>query len=188
MGKKAEAHDPEERWQSLIEQYGRYLRCVITRLCPRTLGLRFDDIEQEARIRLWQALRKDRVIDDPASYLYRIAASSTIDAVRRVKAYREKPLESDFNEDPLLADMAADGPGVERSTDRKILLEKVQDSMQGLPADRRRIVRLHLQGFTSQEIADLHGWTEAKARNLVYRSLRDLRADLRARGIEYEGD
>ena len=32
---------------------------------------------------------------------------------------------------------------------------------------------------------DVHYWTEAKARNLVYRGLKDLRQSLRARGVEY---
>jgi len=32
------------------------------------------------------------------------------------------------------------------------------------------------------------GWSEPKARNLLYRGLSDLRAQLRAEGIEYEID
>lgn len=32
------------------------------------------------------------------------------------------------------------------------------------------------------------GWTEPKARNLIYRGLEDLRETLRAEGIEYEID
>jgi RNA polymerase sigma factor (sigma-70 family) len=188
MGRKAEAHNPDERWRSLIDQYGRYLRCVITRLCPRTLGLRFDDIEQEARLRLWKAVRDERPIDDPAAYLYRIAATTTIDAIRRVKAYREEPLDPDGEVEAIAAEVAAAGSCVERSTERRILLQKVEQAMGRLSGQRRRLLGLHLQGFTSQEIADLHGWTEPKARNLVYRSLRELRQDLRAQGIDYEGD
>jgi RNA polymerase sigma factor (sigma-70 family) len=181
---------PDERWRSLIEQYGRYLRHVIVRHCPRDLGLSFDDIEQEARLRLWKALRDERKIDDPASYLYRIAATATIDAIRRVKARREEPLEPAGDEEGAfgevqIADAKAD---LEPSASRALLLGRVQEVLGQFPPERRRLIGLHLQGFTSQEIADLHGWTEPKARNLVSRALRDLRENLRALGIEYEGD
>ena len=42
--------------------------------------------------------------------------------------------------------------------------------------------------MSSQEIADLLGWSEAKARNLVYRGLSELRKYLREEGIEYEAE
>jgi DNA-directed RNA polymerase specialized sigma24 family protein len=60
--------------------------------------------------------------------------------------------------------------------------------VRGFPPDRSGVLRLHVQGFTTQEIADLHAWTEPKARNVVYRTLGELRDRLRALGIEYEGD
>jgi RNA polymerase sigma-70 factor (ECF subfamily) len=177
----------DERWRALIEQYGRYLRRVVTRLCPRDLGLSFDDVEQEARLRLWKALRDERKIDDPASYLYRIAATATIDAIRRVRARREEPLEDPDQEgaNAMLADTA---PSLERSADRSLLLQRIEQALEGVPPDRRRLLRLHLQGFTTQEIADLHGFSEPKVRNLVYRTLADLRERLRGLGIQYEGD
>ena len=40
--------------------------------------------------------------------------------------------------------------------------------------------------MTTREIADLSGWTEPKARNLVYRGLSVVRAHLRAGGLEFE--
>jgi DNA-directed RNA polymerase specialized sigma24 family protein len=55
-----------------------------------------------------------------------------------------------------------------------------------LSEDRSRAVRLYLEGMTSQEIADLAGWTEPRARNLTYRGLKDLRDLLGAEGIECE--
>lgn len=180
--------EADERWRALIDEYGRYLRRVVTRLCPANLGLNFDDVEQEARVRLWKALRDERKIDDPASYLYRIAATATIDAVRRVRARREDPLEDGTDEAPRAEGLAHPGPSLERSTGRSLLLQRIERVLEGVPPDRRRLLRLHLEGFTTQEIADLNGWTEPKARNLVYRTLGDLRDKLRAAGIQYEGD
>ena len=184
----ASNHAADERWRALIDQYGRYLRRIVTRLCPRNLGLNFDDVEQEARLRLWKALRDERKIDDPASYLYRIAATATIDAVRRVRARREEPLEDESEAAPRAAVLVHPGPSLERSTGRSLLLQRIEQVLSGVSDERRRLLGLHVQGFTTQEIADLNGWTEPKARNLLYRTLADVREKLRAQGIQYEGD
>jgi RNA polymerase sigma-70 factor (ECF subfamily) len=180
----------EERWRALVEEYGRFLRRTIIRLCPRYLGLDFDDIEQEARLRLWQALRNEREITNPASYLYRIAATATIDAIRRVKARREEPLEApregdSLPEEPL--DVASATHTVE-DTERRHLLHQIEGALCRLSESRRRAVGFHLQGYTTAEIGALLDWSEPKARNLVYRGLAELRERLREAGIDYEGD
>jgi RNA polymerase sigma-70 factor (ECF subfamily) len=159
----------------------------VTRLCPRNLGVSLDEVEQEARVRLWKALRDERKIDDPASYLYRIASTATIDAIRRVRARREEPLERP-GEEEAMGQLADTGPSPERSADRGLLLQRIEQVVGAFPPERGRLLSLHLQGFTTQEIADLHGWTEAKARNLVYRTLGELRDRLRELGIRYESD
>lgn len=52
-----------------------------------------------------------------------------------------------------------------------------------LPAARQAVVRLHLQGYHRDEIAEVLGWSEARTRNLLYRGLDDLRALLAKRCI-----
>jgi RNA polymerase sigma-70 factor (ECF subfamily) len=54
--------------------------------------LEFSDIEQEARLRIWRALDSEREIRDPTSYIYRVTATTTIDAICRVEARREEQL------------------------------------------------------------------------------------------------
>lgn len=68
----------------------------------------------------------------------------------------------------------------DRVAARSEVLTKVKSA---LALNRRRAVGLHLQGFTSHEIGDLLGWTEAKARNLTHRGLRDLRTRLKGLGV-----
>src|SRR5262249_14441852 len=77
--------DVDARLNQLLAKYRSFLRSTILRFCPSVLGVTVDEIEQEALIRLWRALAQERAILDPASYLYRIAATAAIDAVRRVR-------------------------------------------------------------------------------------------------------
>lgn len=183
----------ETRFNAIVEEYGGLLRQTIVQTCPKDLGLQFDDVEQEARLRLWRALQSEREINDLASYIYKIAVTTTLDAIRRVKAKREEQLrldeeiEEERQGEPLhLTANPQSSP--ELQTQRQQLVGKVKDIMARLPDNRRRAVGLYLEGMTSQEVADLMDWTEPKARNLIYRGLNDVREQLRAEGIEYEID
>jgi RNA polymerase sigma-70 factor, ECF subfamily len=178
----------DKRFAAVALEYGRLLRDAIVRTCPRHLGLQFDDLEQEARIRLWKALRSEREVRDLASYIYRVAATTTIDAIRRLKARREQQLDPagpEGSEGSLPAREAADA---ERELDRRLLLDRVERVLGDLDVRRSRVVRLHLQGFTTTEMGGLLGCTEPSARNLLHRGLKELRERLREEGITYAGD
>ena len=181
----------EAQVEEIIRKYGPYLRAVVARQCPTYMGLQIEDIEQEARMRIWRALKSEREIRNPASYIHRIAVTATIDAVRRVKARHEEQLrttEDDQDEHGHLAIAADPSQGPDREAERTLLRAKVAAALDALGDNRRRAVQLHLEGMTTAEIGTLLGWSEAKARNLVYRGLADLRESLRAEGIDYETD
>src|SRR6185436_10430851 len=93
MVKRFPTVELEERLYLVVEEFGVLLRRAIVRFCPRDKGLQFDDIEQEARMRLWRALQDEREVTNYASYLYRIAATATIDALRRIQARHEEQLD-----------------------------------------------------------------------------------------------
>jgi RNA polymerase sigma factor (sigma-70 family) len=185
-----------EPLDALLAKYGDLLRNSIAQVCPKHLGLQFDDIEQEARVRLWRALQAETKIENPASYLYKVAWTATLDAVRRVNARREEQLL--LSEDRPADESARAGPNHEVVSDngrspetlaeRRLLLRRVEAVLERLPEDRRRAVGLHLRGFTPPEIAQLLSWSESRARSLVYRGLSDLRGKLAAEGIEYEAE
>lgn len=194
MSETRDAPETTRPLDSLLEQYGHLLRNAIAQVCPKNLGLHFDDIEQDARLRLWKALQAETEIASPASYLYKIAVTATLDAVRRVTARREEQLRlsedisAEKTEDPgPVHDLAADEDhSPERRARRRLLLKKVEAALQKLSEDQRRAVGLHLRGFKPGEIARLLSWSEPKARSHVYRGLADLRERLAAEGIEYE--
>lgn len=181
-------------FESLLAKYAGFLRSVIAGACPPALGIQTSDIEQDARLRLWRALHRERQFAEPAAYIYRIAVTSTLDAVRRVVARREEQLaepEHDFGEPgreaPRFEAMSTDPMHApDAIAERRQVMVHLFDALAALAENRRRAVELHLQGLSLAEIAALLGWTESKARNLVYRGLADLRAELRERGIDYD--
>ena len=176
----------EAKFDRIIESYGKFLRRAIQRVCPKDLGIQFDDIEQEARLKLWTALKSEREIENMSSYLYRIAATTTIDAMRRVRTRREDQF-IDPGSDQAAASwpVAEDpGPSPEESALANEQLAKVKISLAKLSSNRRIVVSLHLRGLTNLEVAKALGWSEPKARNLIYRGLNDLRELLRESGID----
>lgn len=190
MVKRFPTVDLEERFNLVVEEFGVLLRRAIVRFCPRDKGLQFDDIEQEARLRLWRALQSEREVTNYASYLYRIAATATIDALRRVQARHEEQLEilidqrTDDGDLMLAPAPVKDSP--ERLAESREAVDKVMSAVAKLPDAQRRAVGMYLQGMNSQDVADLMGWSEPKSRNLVYRGLKELRKSLREEGIDYE--
>jgi RNA polymerase sigma factor (sigma-70 family) len=182
------AIEVESRFNNILAEYGKLLRHAIASQCSRNIGLDFDDLMQEARLRLWRAVSSERDIHDLPSYLYRIAATVTIDAVRSVKARREEQMNIEPGGEPkyVRSQLIDAYASPETIAERQRLKGILRVALARLPENRRRAVGLHLQGFTTTEIGQLMQWSEPKARNLVYRGLDDLRSQLRAQGFEYE--
>ena len=180
----------EQRLAELLDDYGSWLKQTVRRLCPRDMGISPDDVEQEVRVRLWKSLESGRIPEHPPSYLYRIATTVTIDAMRSVRSRRRHLVSPDASDDngdsegPLERHEAPE-PSPESQTQRRQLLAQARRLIDELPDNRRRAVGLYLQGFKIQEIADLAGWTEPKARNLLYRGLATLRERLAEEGLDH---
>lgn len=175
----------EERLQRLLEEYGHVLRRAIARAASGLPDPEVDDVEQEARLRVWRALRREVELERPASYLYRVARTATLDALRRLRARREDSLQDRDPEGvgPAAVEAGATGlaappPSPETTASHRQQVARVRSAVQALPDNRRRAVGLYLQGFNAREIGDLLGWTEPKARNLLYRGLADVRRAL----------
>lgn len=177
----------DARLQELLSRYGDLLRRTIAKVCPQTMGLSVEEIEQDARVRLWSALKSERDIVHPVSYVYKVGVSAALRAIRRAKARREDQLQDDGIGDGVSAEAFRTRPDASPETlaERRQWVRKIDLAMSKLAENRRRAARLHLRGLTTQEIADSLGWSEPKARNLVHRGLKDLRTRLRLEGVDY---
>lgn len=179
-------HNLDVHFYSLLEEYGHVLRRAIALTAPGG-GVDVEDVEQEARVRIWKALSRQRELARPASFFYRVAVTATIDALRRLRARREESLEASRpgrsgsgSRASRLERVHDPAASPEAAASRRQELDRVGRAVGRLPDNRRRAVGLHLQGFNTREIADLLGWSEAKARNLLYRGLKTVRSDLAA--------
>lgn len=171
--------------ERLLEEHGGWIRRTVTRTCPRSLNVHADEIEQDVRLRLWKVLQRESNLRHPTSYLHRVIATATIDAIRRAKVRREEPLitRSEDPSHPRAIDPMTPQPDPEHAASGVQIGRIIQRSIETLQENRRTAVKLYLQGFTYTEVAELLQWTEAKARNLVSRGMQNLREQLESEGV-----
>jgi RNA polymerase sigma-70 factor (ECF subfamily) len=148
-------------------------------------GADVDEVFQEVRIRLWRALeRGERIAGVPASYVYRTAASAALDIIRRRRSRTEEPLEHG-GAGERAGPVARSDPESDLAGNETVAV--VRRAVEGLIESRRPVVRMHLAGYTLDEIAATLGWSNAKTRNLLYRGMDDLRAVLLELGLRPGG-
>ena len=158
----------------------RVLTRAVNRVCPAWLAARREDLVQAALIRVIEARRSsEQNPTPPASYLWKVAYSATVDEIRRVRRSREDPLQE--------AGVHGDEPESPSDPHRdQAMREKgraIRGCLQRLQERRRLVVGLHLAGHTLAETEQYTGWNAKKVRNLLYRGLSDLRLCLTRLGV-----
>jgi len=173
------AADTSAAIEQVVERFSALIRQSAGRhgLAPHEQ----DATVQEVRIRLWKALGTgENIRSTPASYVYRTTVSAVVDYIRRRRAKREETLETTLVGEPP-ARRSDEADARVRASDVESAVERALGT---LPGPRQAVVRLHLAGYDRFEIADLLGWTEAKTRNHLYRSLEIMRIQLAREGLD----
>jgi RNA polymerase sigma factor (sigma-70 family) len=169
--------------ESLVARFRTLVRSVGARRGLSDADI--DDVVQEVRIRLWRAGIAGKPLEElGSSYVYRAAMSAALDVLRRQRARGADVTDA---LDDRVAHLPATGRGPLAEVEGSELGRQIAAAVDALPAPRRAVVRMYLNGYERDEIADLLGWTEAKTRNLLYRGLEQLRQGLAAMGITGEG-
>jgi RNA polymerase sigma factor (sigma-70 family) len=169
--------------EGVVARYEKLLRFVALRN-----GVSASDVlevVQEVRVRLWKARPAGETIAGlGVSYIYRTAMSAALEVVRRHRTVHG-PVESGGGIDEGLdrEPAVAEASGPEQMLDRSDLAQTVAQEVGALADARRVAVQLYLVGYSRDEIAGTLGWSQAKARNLIYRGLAELRTALGRRGI-----
>jgi RNA polymerase sigma-70 factor (ECF subfamily) len=139
-----------------------------------------DEVFQDVRVRLWKSRRtSESILSTPGSYLYRTAVSAALSLIARRRGAPGVVV----NLDPeALVETLTPGDGRLRVA-RAELRDQLEQALSSLVPSRRPVVRMYLAGYNHEEIAAVLGWTEAKARNLLYRGLEELRRQLTLAGV-----
>lgn len=179
---------------SALDRVSSELEATVGRFAAlvRRVGLKhrlpeadLEDVLQEVRIRLWRARSRpesEKAQQISASYVYRVAVSAAVDLLRRRRARgAELTVALDETEEPL-----AEHSDPARSVEESELSAQVARAIEAITPSRRPVVRMYLSGYSSEEVAKVMGWSEAKTRNLLYRGLADLREQLRDMGVTGE--
>ena len=161
----------DRRFEQLLQDHSRLMSAAIRRVCGRRYGGLIADVEQEVYLALWKRLDGGNEITYPVSYLYKMALTTALAAVRKID--RETHLTSDDPAPP--ATTAGRGFGNLLPVERSRLLHQV---LERLDAEHSRAVRAYLAGFNHKEIAELFGWTESVARHKIYRGIDRLKAGM----------
>ncbi|HEY6548396.1 MAG TPA: RNA polymerase sigma factor [Vicinamibacteria bacterium] len=166
--------------EAVTELRARMQRAV-RRVCPSWLVDRQDDLVQMATMRVLEARRSAEGNPEvAASYLYRVAYTTLIDEIRRLRRRPEVPLEDAAGES---LPVSATTPGPDQDYAARQIGRAIRECLLLLLQPRRLAVTLHLQGHTVPEAAALLGWTTKRTENLVYRGLSDLRSCLQGKGV-----
>jgi RNA polymerase sigma-70 factor, ECF subfamily len=132
----------EELYVSLRDGVQRYLI---------SMGLdagRAMDATHEAFLRLYTALRDGEVIENPRSWVYRVAHNLALDGLR--KRSREICFEK-----PLAETLPAVGGNAEEDMIKRENLEAFRNALRQLSPQQRQCLELRSQGLKYREIADI---------------------------------
>jgi RNA polymerase sigma factor (sigma-70 family) len=179
----------EAAGRELIARYEAQVRLVVRRQLPRLLRSRFDSLDflQSVWASFFRRLRAGPdQFEDPrylVAFLARVARNKVVDQYRRAAT-----LKHDMRREETLssANSHAQEPAAEQDTASEVAeaheaFDRLRDL---LPADRRGILRLKLEGLSTREIGQQLGLSERTVR----RALEDLRRRADAEAEDRSGD
>jgi RNA polymerase sigma-70 factor (ECF subfamily) len=171
--------------EAIVTRYSAKVRWVARdcRLEPDEV----DELFQAVRIKLWRLIeRGERIAAEKPSYVQQTVMSAAVDLIRKRRS-TEVP-SSERRHAAAAEPVSPRDAGPDRTAERADLAERIGRALAELSETRRVVLRLYLAGYQIEEMARRLGWTEPKARNLLYRGLAELRQRLRLLGVTPEGD
>ena len=166
----------EELWQRLAP----HVRAAVARHPSYDAALGADDIVQEVRIRVWNVHAGDTKARLGTSYYYKVVNSAIIDCLRAHRgtlSHSRRAGDDDPDGAVERIDSEVSGPDARHEDEQR--RRRLRTAIARLPASRRRAVKLFLQGFTVDEIAELLGCNRDRAHNLTYRGVGALKRTMK---------
>ena len=170
---KVQAGDTDA-FEPLVSAYEQ----VLYNLCYKMLGDREDaqDAVQETFIKIFRSLNDYRGDSRFSTWIYRIAANTCNDFLRRknrvqVVSFYEQKEEGEKTE----LQLPDEGNTPEELLERKLTRESVIQGLQTLPEDQRTILLLReIQGLSYEEIAEILKLDGGTVRSRIHRARKKL--------------
>ncbi len=170
--------DLEQSTQDVIERFALLIKKVIQKNLHRSDDIDLEDIEQEVRLKIWAFLKKGKDVQNLPSYIKKVAYSSTIDELRKMrKQAPARELQSRADRDALGDLLSSKWPSQspQDELEWKETRAAVRSLIEELGEDRKHVLLLYLAGMSIEEISEFCRWDRIKVRHLLYRGIGDLR-------------
>lgn len=158
----------ENAFKDVIERWAGFVRATLRQIDPRMGSADLEELEQDVRMKLWQVLVTEGQFDKPAAFIRKLVLNVSIDAARK-RIVRGGDLVHTSLSEPGSFDLVGADLMANDSMEYRVELAQVAEALMLSNPETAQALSLYLQGFSTDEIGKLLGWTEAKARNTVYR-------------------
>lgn len=149
----------EQEFEKLVSKYHLLVMSLINRYYSGRLSERAEDLSQEIWAKLWENLKKNETnVVNFKSYLYRTVQTTLWDAIRQLD--KDQTARSLHPEEEIPQSEETDDLHNRWALDQMLAQLKPEES---------RMMRAHLKGFNTQEIATLMDCSEGRVRNLLSR-------------------
>jgi RNA polymerase sigma-70 factor (ECF subfamily) len=164
----------EEAFRSLVEQHSRRAFQLAYRMTGNEQDA--EDVVQESFIRAYRQLNRFEARANFGTWLYRIVANCSVDALRARQA-RIRRNGVALDESP---DVCSNLPDPRRLAESQEIGRRVAAALEELsPLERAAFTLRHCEGRSIQEIGRTLGLGTSAAKHSIFRAVRKLRATLR---------
>jgi len=170
--------DLESQISEVIENFSFLIRRIVANHVFQKDGIDLEDIEQEVKIKIWTFLKKGKKVDKLPSYIKKVALTTTIDELRKMlkqSPSRELPDLKKLYSYGCLEDGGKEAWSPEHLLRNKEMGLLIQEAVESLGENRKRVLRLYLRGMSVEDISNSLSWDKTKVRHLLYRGIDDLR-------------
>jgi RNA polymerase sigma factor (sigma-70 family) len=164
--------------EDVIEKFAQLVRQIIRKHVYQGDGIDLEDIEQEVRLKIWRFLKKGNKVDNLPSFIKKVAYSTTIDELRRMRnqkpSCKPEALKRVFLETGGISVESAEF-SPETRLDGDESRRSIGALVETLSEDRKKVINLFLSGMSLEEISELLNWDRTRIRHLYYRGVDDLK-------------
>jgi RNA polymerase sigma-70 factor (ECF subfamily) len=157
----------------ILDDMAISIRNIIYDSFPGTTPQEREDIEQEAKLKLWRMASNGKKIANFRSYLWKVVYTTALDIIEeRMHKMSDEEIQKAVDSSHPARFCEACPEFQWQHEEMKMKLNK---TVALLPPRRRSVVQLWLSDMNLEEIAACLGWSANQVRHLLYRGIEELK-------------